>query len=53
MFLRKISAFCAVLLALSLPVKVSAQVYKNGLIDKTVALIGNESILLSQVEEQV
>ncbi len=53
MFLRKISAFCAVLLVLSLPVKVSAQVYKNGLIDKTVALIGNESILLSQVEEQV
>lgn len=30
-----------------------AQVYKKGLIDKTVALIGNETILISQIEQEV
>ena len=52
MFLRRFSAVAAAILVLSLSAA-KAQVYKNGLIDKTVALIGNESILLSQIEEQV
>jgi peptidyl-prolyl cis-trans isomerase SurA len=52
MFLRRFSAVTAAILALTLSTA-NAQVYKNGLIDKTVALIGNESILLSQLEEQV
>ena len=52
MFLRRFSAVAAAILALTLSTA-NAQVYKNGLIDKTVALIGNESILLSQLEEQV
>ncbi len=33
--------------------KSNAQVYKGGLIDKTVAAIGNEFIMLSQIEEEV
>ena len=53
MFLRKISAVAAALIILTFASEAKAQVYKNGLIDKTVALIGNESILLSQLEEQV
>ena len=53
MFLRKISAVAAALIILAFASESKAQVYKNGLIDKTVALIGNESILLSQLEEQV
>lgn len=39
---------------LILPCKnVLAQKYNNGLIDKTVALIGNEMIMLSQVENEI
>lgn len=34
-------------------VAVSAQKYQNGLVDKTVAVIGNEVIMLSDVEEEV
>lgn len=34
-------------------VQLSAQKYSNGLIDKTVAVVGNEMILLSQIEEDV
>src|SRR5574344_353006 len=30
-----------------------AQKYQNGLIDKTVALVGNEMIMLSQIESEV
>lgn len=44
-------AFAAAVLALT-PVKVSAQKY-DGVIDKTVAVIGNEMITLSDVEEAV
>lgn len=52
MILRRFSAVIAAILVLSMT-SARAQIYKNGLIDKTVALIGNESILLSQLEEQV
>ena len=53
MFLRKISAVIAALFVLAFACDAEAQVYKNGLIDKTIALIGNESIMLSQIEEKV
>jgi len=32
---------------------VSAQKYKGGLVDKTVAVVGNEMIMISQLEEEV
>lgn len=31
----------------------NAQIYSNGLIDKTIAVVGNEAILLSQLEAEV
>jgi peptidyl-prolyl cis-trans isomerase SurA len=31
----------------------SAQKYSNGLVDKTVAIVGNEMIMLSDVEEEM
>lgn len=40
-------------LALTLPMTMWGQKYNNGLIDKTVAVVGGEMILLSQVEEEV
>ena len=36
-----------------LSVAASAQKYQNGLIDKTVAVVGNEVIMLSDIEEEV
>ena len=39
------------LLVVSLPSK--AQVYTGGLVDKTVAVVGNEVILLSEIEDEV
>ena len=36
---------------ISLPA--SAQKYQNGLIDKTVAIVGNEMVMLSQIEEEI
>ena len=41
----------AVLIAL--PMTLSAQRYENGLADKTIALIGNEAIFLSQLEAEI
>lgn len=40
-------------LTLFLSIAVNAQKYENGLIDKTVALVGNEMIMLSQLESEV
>lgn len=40
-------------LLLIVPVTLSAQRYENGLADKTIVLIGNEAILLSQLEAEV
>lgn len=36
-----------------IPVTLSAQRYENGLADKTIALIGNEAIFLSQLEAEI
>ena len=38
---------------LVIPVTLSAQRYENGLADKTIALIGNEAIFLSQLEAEI
>lgn len=38
---------------LFIPVTMSAQRYENGLADKTIALIGNEAIFLSQIESEI
>ena len=46
-FVAAAAAFVAVSVA------ASAQKYQNGLVDKTVAVIGNEVIMLSDVEEEV
>ena len=43
----------AALLLLSLNVSLYAQKYGDGLIDKTVAVVGNEMISLSQLEQEV
>ena len=46
--------FAAAALAFAaLSVAASAQKYQNGLVDKTVAVVGNEVIMLSDVEEEV
>ena len=38
---------------MALPLTASAQKYSNGLIDKTIAVVGNEVIMVSQLEEEV
>ena len=43
----------ASVVALTAFVTASAQKYQNGLIDKTVAVIGNEVIMLSDIEEEI
>lgn len=43
----------AAVVALTAFVTASAQKYQNGLIDKTVAVIGNEVIMLSDIEEEI
>ncbi len=45
--------FAAATAFLALSAAVSAQKYDNGLIDRTVAVIGNEVIMLSDLEEEI
>lgn len=47
-----LKAVAALALAV-IPVTMSAQRYRNGVIDKTIAVVGNEMIMLSQLEEEV
>lgn len=49
--IKKITAVSLTLLSMSFAA--SAQRYQNGLVDKTVAVIGNEMIMLSDLEAQV
>lgn len=42
-----------ILFFLLISFSVSAQKYENGLIDKTIALVGNDMILISQLESEV
>ena len=46
----KVVITCAML---GLSFSMSAQKYPHGLIDKTVAVVGNEMIMISQLEEEV
>ncbi len=45
--------FAAVVAMLAMSAAASAQKYQNGLIDKTVAVVGNEVIMLSDLEEEM
>lgn len=49
---RFLSRVVAVVLV-ALPITMSAQRYENGLADKTIVLIGNEAIFLSQLESEI
>ena len=52
-YLRIMRFAAAAAACMMFSVAVSAQKYQNGLVDKTVAVIGNEVIMLSDVEEEV
>ena len=45
--------FAAAVASLAISAVASAQKYQNGLIDKTVAVVGNEVIMLSDLEEEM
>ena len=47
------TSLLALLLLLALPLVATAQKYQNGIVDKTIAVIGNEVITISQLEEEV
>ena len=51
--LRVMGFLAATVACLALSATASAQKYQNGLIDKTVAVVGNEVIMLSEVEEEM
>ncbi len=51
--LRIMRFFAAAVAFLAMASSASAQKYQNGLIDKTVAVIGNEVIMLSDLEEEM
>ena len=48
-----INRFVAAVAFMAVSFVASAQKYQNGMVDKTVAVIGNEVILISQLEEEV
>ena len=51
--LRIMRYVAAAVASMAMSVVASAQKYSNGVVDKTVALIGNEVIMISDVEEEV
>ena len=51
--MRLILRGAAVVALSAISLAASAQKYPNGIIDKTVAVIGNEVIMISQLEEEV
>lgn len=53
--MNKLFKYCAFIVAiLSLPnVALYAQRYEKGLIDKTVAIVGNDMIMVSQIEDEI
>ncbi|MGM9736649.1 MAG: peptidylprolyl isomerase [Candidatus Cryptobacteroides sp.] len=51
-YTHPLKALAAVALAL-VAVQMSAQKYPDGIIDKSIAVVGNEMIMLSQLEEEV
>ena len=52
-YLRAMRIFAAAVAFAAMSVSASAQKYQNGLVDKTVAVIGNEVIMLSDLEEEM
>lgn len=51
--MKNIFKLAAVAATLMLPVSGFAQKYSNGLIDKTIAVVGNEMISLSELEQEI
>ena len=51
--MRRILSSAVAALLLIVPMTLTAQRYENGLADKTIVLIGNEAIFLSQLEGEV
>ena len=51
--MEKMKVLAALLAFMVLQAPVSAQKYPDGIIDKTVAVVGNEMISVSQIEEEV
>lgn len=51
--MKNIFKLAAVAAALMLPISGFAQKYGNGLIDKTIAVVGNEMISLSELEQEI
>ena len=51
--MRRILSSAVAALLLIVPMTLSAQKYENGLADKTIVLIGNEAIFLSQLEGEI
>ena len=45
--------FVTAVVLMGISVLVSAQRYQNGVIDKTIAVVGNEMIMISQLEQEV
>ena len=50
---RFLTSIAAALLLAAPCAKLGAQVYQGGLIDKSVAIVGNDIVLLSDIEEEV
>ena len=48
-----IKRFAIAVAGIAIAVSASAQKYPNGLIDKTIAVVGNEMIMISDLEEEV
>ena len=53
MYMKNILKRTLAIAAVMLPLCGSAQVYPGGLVDKTVAVVGNEMISLSQLEQEI
>lgn len=53
MYMKNILRLTLAIAAVMLPLCGSAQVYPGGLVDKTVAVVGNEMISLSQLEQEI
>lgn len=51
--MKNIFKLAAVAATLMLPISCFAQKYGNGLIDKTIAVVGNEMISLSELEQEI
>ena len=51
--MKNILKLASALTLIVLPMSGWAQKYENGLIDKTIAVVGNEMISLSELEQEI